>query len=330
MQHPWSALPSVFLERLPLVVPQEKLASVLEALSQNRVLSFRINTLKADTKDVVKSLENNDFHPQRISWYADAFIIEDDKKEALLHTNFYKDGSIYLQSLSSMIPSLILDVEEEQSILDLCAAPGSKTAHIAALMRNTGSIIANDNSRKRLYKLETNLVHLGVTNTKWICLPGEWIWKKYPEQFDRVLVDVPCSMEGRFVATDPETFVDWSPKKAKLLRVKQQYLLRSAIGAVRVGGIVVYSTCTLSIEENEKVISWILEKEKSTVVLEDILLPDASLIGGITSWKGKALSKELSKTKRIIPSKAMEGFFVAKFRKIASTFPTTGQGTFYA
>jgi 16S rRNA (cytosine1407-C5)-methyltransferase len=194
---------------------------------------------------------------------------------------------------------------------------------MAAMMHDTGELVANDNSRARLYKLTANLQNAGITNTKIEHMRGERLWQKYPEYFDKVLVDVPCSMEGRFMADDPKTFKDWSPRKSKLLSQQQQYLLRSAISAAKVGGSIVYSTCTISVEENEAVIDWILKKEGDAISVEEIGLEDFSFAPAIMAWKKKVFSPEVAKTKRITPSESMEGFFIAKLRKRKSTLRAT-------
>jgi 16S rRNA (cytosine1407-C5)-methyltransferase len=217
-----------------------------------------------------------------------------------------------------MIPALVLNPQPHEKILDLCSAPGSKTTQIAALMKNTGELTANDLSYKRLFKLKENLKHMEVTNAKVLNLPGESFWKNLPEYFDRSLVDVPCSMEGRIRVNEPKTYQDWSPKKIKQLSKLQKYLLRSAISATKVGGTIVYSSCTLSPEENEEVIEWVVSKTPAALSVEPIHLPNVKLKNGLETWK----KKQFNFTKncaRIIPSAKMEGFFIAKIYKVAST-----------
>jgi 16S rRNA (cytosine1407-C5)-methyltransferase len=201
---------------------------------------------------------------------------------------------------------------------DRAAAPGSKTTHIAMLMKNSGEIAANDVSRERIYKLQSNIERYGITNIEITNQPGETLWKKYPEYFDRVLLDAPCSMEGRFDTRDTTTFEDWSLKKIKKLAKQQCWLLRSAVSATKVGGTIIYSSCTLAPEENEAVIQWLLEKEKNTVKLENIDIPYVDAIDGLTQWQNKDFNSSLIKTKRILPTKEMEGFFIAKIKKVKS------------
>ncbi|MDE2025402.1 MAG: RsmB/NOP family class I SAM-dependent RNA methyltransferase, partial [Patescibacteria group bacterium] len=143
--------------------------------------------------------------------------------------------------------------------------------------------------------------------------------KSYPEYFDKTLVDVPCSMEGRFYSEDPKTYEEWSIKKIRELEKKQHFLLRSAVSSTKPGGIIVYSTCTLAPEENEEVIDWILKKEQGAVEVETIHLPGVPFVKPLSSWKGKEFDSQVDDTARILPSRHMEGFFVARLRKLRPT-----------
>ena len=240
----------------------------------------------------------------------------------LTASDLYSQGFFYIQSLSSMVPPLVLNPQPGEKILDLTAAPGSKTTQIAMLMKNTGEIVANDKSTIRNYKLTANLKIQGVKNTKVENLPGQILWKKYPECFDKTLVDVPCSMEGRINLADEKSYEDWSTNKIHYLEEVQKFLLRSAISATKPGGEIVYSTCTLAPEENEGVIDWLLIKEKGKVIVEDIDLTFSDKSSSLTRWNNKIFSKEIKKTLRIFPSFLMEGFYIAKLKKLSSTIPS--------
>ena len=190
---------------------------------------------------------------------------------------------------------------------------------MAMSMGNTGEIVANDISRVRLFKLEANAKTQGVGNIKIVNAPAQRIWQMYQEYFDKTLVDVPCSMEGRFDTHEPKTYAGWSFKKVKTLAKDQKWILRSAVSATKAGGDVVYSTCTLSPEENEGVIDWILKKESGSLKVEPIVLPGIQTLPGIETWYDETYSPEVKKTLRILPSANMEGFFVAKLKKVKST-----------
>ncbi len=312
-------LPKDFLDKLPLFIPQERLALVLQSFNTPKQLTLRVNTVTADTKELLSEFEKAAIPLIPISWYEDAFTTTAISK-TLTALPSYEKGQFYIQGLSSMIPALTLNPTEDEVILDIASAPGSKTTQIANLMQNKGEIVANDISRARLFKLKANLRQQGVTNVKVMNMPGERIWRKFPEYFDKVLVDAPCSMEGRFTTTDPDSYKDWSPKKVKELSHRQQYLLRSALSATKVGGVVVYSTCTLSPEENEGVIDWLLEKERDSIEIEEIIIPHLELNPGIIEWGKYHYNSEVRKTARIYPDEKFEGFYIAKIRKIGTTF----------
>lgn len=314
---PWQVLPEKFLERIEQIVPEDKKQSVLQSFCQPKPVTFRANTLKISTTQLEKELYNRKIPVERISFYPDAFILSPRVEKALLtESDLLKDGKIYIQSLSSMLPAIILDPKPDEFVCDLCAAPGSKTTQMAMMMQNKGTIFANDRSRARMFKLQANLKSQGVTNTRIYTLPGQMLWKKFPELFDNVLVDVPCTMEGRFDCNDPDSYKDWTPKKVKILSQMQQYLLRSAISMTKPGGTIVYSTCTLEPEENEAVIDWVLKKEAGKVAVESITLPFAEMMPGLTQWQKKTFDPSLQNTIRLLPSDTMEGFYVAKLKKI--------------
>jgi NOL1/NOP2/sun family putative RNA methylase len=316
---PQAQLPVDFVERLQNLYDSVRVAEICNVLGASRPTTFRPNTLKARYAEVQEQLQTAGFEVEPIEWLQ-AFVLRNKSLRELEEQPLYQSGSIYVQGLSSMIPPLILDPQENESIVDVAAAPGSKTTQIAALMNNTGMILANDTSTVRLYKLQANLEKLGITTVKTQRGLGEMIWRRFPEVFDRALVDVPCSMEGRFNLQKPKTLENWSVKKIKELANRQKNMLRSAISATKVGGVIVYSTCTLSPEENEGVIDWILQKEDGRVVLEAVKIPAEVVSTAVTEWNGKTFNPQVQLTKRIFPSSLYEGFFVARLRKTATSF----------
>lgn len=314
-------LPPLFLERLKDITQetQRSYDDLLNALCASRRISIRVNTLLSTKELICQELERLRIKSVTVPWYQNAFILENTSVAGVTELEIYKEGKIYIQSLSSMIPALILAPKLEETVLDVAAAPGSKTSQIAALMENKGEIIANDISQNRIYKLISILKTSGVENVKITNMPGELIWKKYPEYFDKVLVDVPCSMEGRFSCDDDATYEDWSTGKIKKLAKIQKWILRSAVSAAKPGGTIVYSTCTLAPEENEEIIDWLLEKEKGKVVTKDVVIQGFTFDQSLSSWKNTGFSSQVAKTKRIFPQKNMEGFYIAKLKKVSST-----------
>ncbi len=317
-------LPEKFIDRLKELYSDSKFDAVLESFENKPIPSFRVNTLRAKKEDVTNALEKLGFELEQVAWYSNAFLLKNKTVRELTKSEVYTSGLIYIQNLSSMIPALALDPQPDERILDIAAAPGSKTTQIAAMMQNKGEIVANDLSRKRVYRLKDNLEQYGVTNTKFENHAGENFWKRYPEVFHKTLVDVPCSMEGRIQCDDPKSYQDWSPRKIKQLSLLQKYLLRSAISATDVGGTIIYSTCTMSPEENEEVIEWVIKRVNGNtpdaVSVERIAIPHLNLEAGLASWK-KHTFTNAQNTSRVTPNKTMEGFFIAKIKKHKSTVP---------
>lgn len=293
-------IPEDFIKRITSHRPTITRNNISQVFCKKH-LSIRINTLKSTTVDVIKQLDSLTILYEKVSWYNDALVLPTATSKQITETSLYKEGRIYIQSLSSMIPALVLNPQRGEKILDMAAAPGSKTTQMAMMMENIGEIVANDIDSNRIYRLKSVLLAQGVTNTITTLLPGQSFWTKYPEYFDKVLLDAPCSMEGKFDVADPKTYTHWSLKKVKNLSKLQRWMLRSAVSATKIGGTIVYSTCTLSPEENEGVIDWILEKEKSNIIVETISIDKLPLVNGY-----------------ILPSETMEGFFIAKLKKIKS------------
>ena len=225
-------------------------------------------------------------------------------------------GFYYIQSLSSMMPSLVLNPTEEDVVMDLCGAPGSKSTQLAELMNNRGTLVVNEIDNERIKSLVFNLERMSVINSSVIHSKGEVLSKIYDDHFTKVLVDAPCSGLG-IIQKKGEVSNWWSLDHVDRLQHLQLRLLIAAIKMAKVGAEIVYSTCTLSIEENELVIDKILEKYP--VELQEISLPIPSR-QAFTEYEGRQLNPELKKAIRILPWEIdSDGFFLVKMRKIDVT-----------
>jgi 16S rRNA (cytosine1407-C5)-methyltransferase len=213
-----------------------------------------------------------------------------------------------------MLPVRILGPRADELVLDMCAAPGGKTSQIAAHMRNQGMIVAVEAIRGRYYKLKMLLDLLGVTRVRLKRMDARRFRNENPP-FDRILVDAPCSAEGRFREDDPKTYRYWSPRKIKEMARKQRGLLRHALRLLNPGGIVVYATCTFAPEENEGVINWLLRKEMGTFTVEPLNLSDVPVYPAVREWQKKTYLPEVAHCCRVLPQGPWEGFFIAKLRK---------------
>ncbi|AFN74626.1 RNA methylase [Melioribacter roseus P3M-2] len=225
-------------------------------------------------------------------------------------------GAYYIQSLSSMLPALVLNPSPKDKTLDLCAAPGSKTTQLSELMSNRGTLVSNDISIDRLRVLMYNIDKMNVVNAGVLNKKGELLCGFFDEYFDRILVDAPCSALG-IIQKKGEVSNWWNRNKVSGIAEIQYKLLVSGIRMLKVGGELVYSTCTLTLEENELVLNKILEKYP--VELVDVELPVESR-EAFTDIRGVKLNPGISKAKRIVPWEAgSEGFFVAKLVKSDKT-----------
>ena len=227
-------------------------------------------------------------------------------------------GYYYVQELASMLPIIVLKPEENENILDLCSAPGSKTTQLAAKMKNTGTIVANEVSLGRIKILASNLERCGVTNT--IITKKEGVafcnrLKREGFQFDKILIDAPCSGEGTLRGS-LRTYLMWNIKSVKKLSRIQKNLVSSALEILKPNGELVYSTCTHAPEENEEVVDFILREFKNRVKIKKISLP-VKPREGIIKWQDKKYLEDVKKSCRIYPQdNNTEGFFIAKFEKI--------------
>lgn len=225
-------------------------------------------------------------------------------------------GQYYVQGLSSMIPAIVLAPGKNDLVLDLCAAPGSKTTQLGELMNNKGTLVSNEIQLSRLKALVHNIERMNIVNAGVLHHRGELLSKIYENYFDKILVDAPCSGLG-IVQKKEEVVKWWTENKVDVLSDLQLRLLIAAIKMLKEGGEVVYSTCTLTAEENELIINKALSKYP--VELMEIELPVQSH-GGLTSFEGEKLNAELEKGKRIFPWEAeTDGFFIAKLRKTGET-----------
>ena len=308
-------LPEVFLNRLRVIVPSQKWDVTANTFSHPKPTTFRVNTLKTDAKTVREMLGQSGFRLEPVPWYSDAFVLRSGRLRELQETAIYQNGEIYVQALSSMVPALVLDPKPGEAVLDLTAAPGSKTTQIACLMRGEGVITANDNNKVRFFKLKANVELQSASNVVLSLRHGESFGREHPEQFDRVLLDAPCSAEGRFDVHEPASFRYWKPAKIREMARKQKRLLLSGLSALKQGGVLVYSTCTFAPEENEQIVDWALRKSNGRARLERVTLPLSNQSAGLAGWEGKSFDQAVRQTARILPTADMEGFFIARFRK---------------
>lgn len=274
--------------------------------------SVRVNTLKISVEEFKKRAEDKGWALEPVPWCETGFWIDADESDVPLgNTAEHMAGLFYIQEASSMMPVSALFTAEDspyQSVLDTAAAPGSKTTQIAALMQNDGILVANEFSASRVKVLHANIERCGIRNTALTNFDGRVFGSWLPEQFDAVLLDAPCSGEGT-IRKDPDSLKNWSKESIQSIADTQKELIESAFQALKVGGVLVYSTCTLSREENQDVCQHLKQTFGDAVSFESLasLFPEAN----------KALTEE--GFLHIFPQVYdCEGFFVARIRKNSS------------
>lgn len=307
--------PRPFIEKMSKILPENEVILLQEQFDRPLRKSVRINILRGEPADVTKSLESEFFNLEKMPWYKYGFFVslkDQEKKMSIGNTNEHFLGQIYVQEASSMLPVIALDPKEDDFILDMAAAPGSKTTQISMHMNNKGLIVANEPLIQRIKALQENIERSGCINQVITRNDGR-VFRKFENIFDKVLIDAPCSGEGNF-QKDLKSRHGWSQTKVYSLSKLQKDLLDSAITATKPGGTIVYSTCTLSPEENEQVVDYALQKHN--VKLEKINFKGLNQSEGITEFDRFIFSKELKKSVRLWPHKSkVEGFFIAKMTK---------------
>lgn len=273
--------------------------------------SIRVNTIKATAKEVMDGLSGG-WKLTQIPWCSEGFWVEGERRD-IGNTAEHVLGKIYVQEAASMIPALVLEPKPGENVLDMCAAPGSKTTQIAAMMQNTGCLVANDFKGIRLRPLGMNLQRCGITNTVTTLMHGHQ-FEKLGIEFDRVLVDAPCSGTGN-IRSSPSTVTIWNPAMIKRLAGTQKRLIESGFSALKKGGTMVYSTCSVEPEEDEGVVDFLIGKYENAN-LEKIGIK-ANSSPAIKEFDGQKYSDEVSKCLRLWPQdNDTEGFFVAKIKKL--------------
>lgn len=315
-------LKPLFLERIQKLLPDKKdLQEYLERLKIDPVRSIRCNKLKVSPENLKTKLEKRGWKiSQPFKNYPEVMIIESELFPGELGRSLeHLLGYYYIQETASMLPIIALKPLQKEKILDLCASPGSKTTQTAAELQNTGLIIANEPQMSRLQVLASNLERCGVTNTIITRKDGRSLCRDLNITFDKILVDAPCSGEGT-LRSSPKTYLMWNIKTIKNLPKIQQRLFTEAFEKLKVGGEIIYSTCTHAPEENEGVVNFLLENLKDKIEILDVkkdLPVELKTRPGITSWEEETYNQKVKLCVRIYPhDNNTEGFFIAKFRRV--------------
>lgn len=296
-------LPDNFLETMKETL-KDDYDSYLEYLDKTPFRGLRVNSLKVDVDFIRKNIG---FDTKPTPFCKEGFYIDNELKGVGNHP-YHHCGAIYLQEPSAMSAVTALDVQKGDKVLDLCAAPGGKSTQIAAELDGTGLLWSNEYVASRAKILCSNLERCGVKNAVVSNADTKDISDNLKGFFDKVLVDAPCSGEG-MIRREPNAILEWKIENRKMCADRQIEILQNAAKCLKNDGILVYSTCTLSLEENE------LTVEKFLKLHPEFELVDINAKFGHNGYTYFTDNKDLQKTRRILFVDGGEGHFVAKFKK---------------
>ncbi|KAF9419980.1 rRNA (cytosine-C5-)-methyltransferase nop2 [Podila epigama] len=310
------------MEKLFYIFPVSEAIEFFEANEVPRPVTIRTNTLKTRRRELAQALINRGVNLDPIGKWSKVGLQVFDSPVPIGATPEYLAGHYMLQAASSFLPVMALAPQEHERVLDMASAPGGKSTYIAALLKNTGMVFANDANKDRTKSLVANIHRLGVKNAV-VC---NYDGREFPGViggFDRVLLDAPCSGTG-VISKDASVKTNKSEQDFQMLSQLQKQLVLSAIDSVdagsKTGGYIVYSTCSVTVDENEDVVNYALRKRPNVKLVSTGLDFGKE---GFTRYREKTFHPSLSLTRRYYPHMHnMDGFYVAKFKKLSNKIPT--------
>ena len=284
---------------------------IIEGYQTKRKTTLRINTIKSNIEEIKKELEKEKIEYETIEWSKEALIIKNADEKTIQEMEIYKNGKIYLQSLSSMLPPIILEPKEGTDILDMAAAPGGKTTQIAALTNNKAHITACEKNKIRAERLKYNVDKQGATCV--FIMPKDSRFIDDFFSFDQILLDAPCSGSGTLDYNDANVEKYFTEQLIERSSKTQKTLLSKAIKLLKPGHEMVYSTCSILDCENEDVVSSVIKNGNIEIVpinfegMEELPILPTKIFGTLC----------------VKPTELYEGFFVAKIRKKINTLQSS-------
>lgn len=297
-------LPEFLIEKLTNQYGEDIKNQIIEGYSKKRFTTFRVNTIKATVEEIEEVLKQKEISFDKVSWSKDVFILKENDESDVEALDIYKEGKIYLQSLSSMLPPIILEPQEGKDILDMAAAPGGKTTQMAALSNNKAHITACEMNNIRIEKLKYNVEKQGAT-----CV---YVMQKDSRQiddffsFDQILLDSPCSGSGTLYIENPNINKYFTKVLVEKSTKAQFALLKKALRILKPGEEMVYSTCSILKEENEDIVRKAMSTAKCEIVKIEFEGMECLPL----------LPVDIEGTLCIKPDEYYEGFYVAKIRKL--------------
>lgn len=291
-------------EKLENQYGKELTEKIFEGYRLKRKTTFRINTLKSNSNEVEDELNKNSIKFKKVEYIENAYILEEANEKDLEKLQIYNEGKIYVQSLSSMLPPIILNPRENADILDMTSAPGSKTTQIACLVNNNANITACEMNNIRAEKLKYNVEKQGASSVYIMIKDARQIDDFF--KFDQILLDAPCSGSGTLNFNDENIDKYFTENLIKKSSKTQLALLKKALNIIKQGEEIVYSTCSILEEENENIINEVLKNKNIEIVPIDIKYNSCIPV----------LPTKIPGTLCVLPTQNFEGFFVAKIKKI--------------
>lgn len=281
----------------------ETTKKIIEGFLARRKTTLRINTIKSNIEEIKNKLKEEQIEYKEVNWSKEALIIEKANEKTIQEMDIYKNGEIYMQSLSSMLPPIILEPKENTDILDMAAAPGGKTTQIAALTNNKSHITACEKNKIRVERLKYNIDKQGATCV--FIMPKDSRFIDDFFSFDQILLDAPCSGSGTLNFNDDNMEKCFSKQLVDRSSMVQKVLLNKAIKLLKPGHEMIYSTCSILACENEEVVNSVIKNGNAEIVPINFEGMDELPV----------LSTNIPGTLCIKPTELYEGFFVAKIRK---------------
>lgn len=300
-------LPQDFLDKMKGLLPEEEYTDFLESYKNDPEKGIRANPLKIDRDHLLERLPD-DFKAHPISWCPSGIYIDSEARPGKRPE--YYTGLYYPQEPSAMTPAQAIEIEPGDVVLDLCAAPGGKSTQLAGKMMGQGTLILNEIVGKRVNVLAQNVERMGIPNAVILNENSTRLSEVFPEKFDKILVDAPCSGEGMF-RKDEKVIGEWDSNKPVACSIVQKEILQDVDKLLKPGGELVYSTCTFSPEENEQVAEWLVSLGYEILPIE---------LEGLSTTGRPEFSlnnlEDVKNTVRIWPHLSEgEGHYVARFRK---------------
>ena len=296
-------VPAYLAQLLCAQYGEETAERIAQGYAAGRAVTLRANPLKASIQEVKEALEAQGIQTQPVAWYDDALIVEDAREDAIEALELYERGAIYLQSLSSMIPPMLLGAKPGENVLDMAAAPGGKTTQIAALTGNQAMITACEMNKIRADRLKYNVTRQGATRVTVMNIDSRNLDDLF--SFDRILLDAPCSGSGTVQLGNPRSKGQFSKEFLARTTKQQSALLEKALRLLRPGCEMIYSTCSVLRQENEDIVSRVLRKGSAEVVPLEL-----DRFASVPQ-----LPVSIPGTLCVCPDVLHEGFYVAKLRR---------------